>query len=202
MSLKSVINVFIHKPFWLELQRIFIFIGTQREIPSIPAEYCALFKVVSVKFKVLGRLVWKSWLSNVWSPTECFFDYRVDDGELINIVICGETFGIRSTNAIEIFTNTMDPGHICCSRCNEEIILISRCIGASFHNCSCNELLLCRVLKSVGQRRRITKSYFDTMELNFVAKHSLLVPSSTDLSNSAKNLLYTLNKSTLAQLWG
>src|SRR5271170_3848285 len=129
MSLKCVINVFIHKPFGFEVKRIFIFIGAQRESPSIPGEYCVFFELVSVKFKVLGRLVWKSCLTNIRSPTERFLDYCVDDGELINIVICGETFGIRSTNAVEVLTNTMDPGHIIGGRRNEEIILISRGIG-------------------------------------------------------------------------
>ena len=84
----------------------------------------------------------------------------------------------------------MDPGHVCCGGGDKNVVLVAGCIGTGFHQGAYDELLLIGILEvRYDLEGGLTKSYFPTTSLNFVAKHSAAVPSSTDFSNSAKNFL-------------
>src|SRR5579871_5741745 len=97
------------------------------------------------------------------------------------------------TYLVQLFPNSMNPGHLGTSGSgNQNIVCVSCSVGSGFHKCSSYEFLLISVLSSALYWRVGTKSYFSTTELNLVAKHSLAVPSATDFSNSSKNLRYTL----------
>src|SRR5271155_1466054 len=97
-------------------------------MPSVNSDDGSLFKKVSLEFTVLAERMWKPRFKIIRSPSHDFFDDGLYHRKFLPIRPIWKSFSVETTECVQLFADKMDPGHVRCTGCDQEIICVARCI--------------------------------------------------------------------------
>jgi hypothetical protein len=102
MALQHIVNMFIHVPFRLELERILKFLWIQMNVPRIRGKNSPLLKLVSLKLEILSESMWETRLRQIWTPPQTLLYRRLNKWQAGQIIVGWKAFGVGTADRVEL----------------------------------------------------------------------------------------------------